>query len=129
MGALVMIVMRHRLVMGDMNHRRISADRGVAVGSRTVPMRVVLMLDCVAAGITGMRTKDGHQAGDNLFAVEEDAEDSQRKQDRADRQIVSKTDSHCTHSGASASCRPCPEPTLRTLIASSGVRAFCTLMS
>ena len=52
-----------------------------------------------------------------------------REQDRADRKIMSKTDRHCTHSGASASCRPCPDATLRTLIASSGVRAFCTLMS
>src|SRR4029079_19144044 len=72
---------------------------------------------------------DRHQDNDDVLAVEEDAEDSQRKQDRANREIVSKTDRHCTHSAASASCRPCPEATLRTLIASPGVRAFCTLMS
>src|SRR3954470_3464381 len=72
---------------------------------------------------------DRHQDDDDVLAVEKDAEDPERKQDRADRQIVSEPDGHCTHSGASASCRPWPEATLRTRMASSGVRAFCTLMS
>src|SRR3954452_23973076 len=72
---------------------------------------------------------DRHQDDDDVLAVEENAEDPQGEQDRADRQIMSEPDGHCTHSGASASCRPCPDATLRTLIASSGVRAFCTLMS
>src|SRR3984885_10715667 len=72
---------------------------------------------------------DRHQDDDDVLAVEEDAEDPERKQDRTDREIVPKTDRHCTHSAASASCKPCPAATLRTLMASSGVRAFCTLMS
>src|SRR6267378_2240632 len=72
---------------------------------------------------------DRHQDDDDVLAVEKDAENAEREQNRADRQIMSKTDRHCTHSGASASCRPWPEATLRTLMASSGVRAFCTLMS
>src|SRR4030088_1338160 len=72
---------------------------------------------------------DRHQDDDDVLAVEKDAENAEREQDRSDRQIVSETDGHCTHSGASASCNPCPDATLRTLMASSGVRAFCTLMS
>src|SRR5205085_8411631 len=72
---------------------------------------------------------DRHQDDDDVLAVEENTEDPKRKQDRADRQVMSKPDGHCTHSAASASCSPCPEATFRTLMASSGVRAFCTLMS
>src|SRR4030088_612800 len=72
---------------------------------------------------------DRHQGDDDVLAVEKDAEDPCCEQDRSDREIMSETDGHCTHSGASASCRPCPAATLRPLLASSGVRAFCTLMS
>src|SRR6266700_4186876 len=72
---------------------------------------------------------DRHQYDNDVLAVEEDAEDPQREQDRADRQIMSKPDRHRTHSAASASCNPWPEATLRTVMASSGVRAFCTLIS
>src|SRR3954454_24060219 len=72
---------------------------------------------------------DRHQDDDDVLAVEKNAEDAEREQHRGDGEIMSKTDRHCTHSGASASCRPWPEATLRRLIASSGVRAFCTLMS
>src|SRR3954463_11039832 len=72
---------------------------------------------------------DRHQDDDDVLAVEEDAEDPEREQDCADRKIMSEADRHFTHSAASASCRPCPAATLRTLIASSGVRAFCTLIS
>src|SRR3954463_1145769 len=72
---------------------------------------------------------DRHQDDDDVLPVEEDAENPCCEQDRADRQIVPKADDHFPHSAASASCSPCPEATLRTLIASSGVRAFCTLMS
>src|SRR2546423_9973713 len=72
---------------------------------------------------------DGHQDDDDVLPVEKDAEDSQRKQDCPYRKIVSKTNRHCTHSAASASCSPCPEATFRTLIACPAVRAFCTLMS
>src|SRR5438034_10040902 len=68
---------------------------------------------------------DRHQDDDDVLAVEEDAEDAERKQDRADREVMSEPDRHCTHSAASASCSPCPDTTLRTLMASSGVRAFC----
>src|SRR5207244_4476607 len=72
---------------------------------------------------------DRHQDDDDVLAVEEYAEDSEREQDRGDREIMSEPDGHFTHSAASASWRPWPEATLRTLMASSGVRAFCTLMS
>src|ERR1700722_12248341 len=72
---------------------------------------------------------DRHQDDDDVLAVEKDTENPQCEQHRPDRKIRSETDRHCTHSGASASCSPCPEATLRTRIANSGVRAFCTLMS
>src|SRR5438270_3398583 len=72
---------------------------------------------------------DRHQYDNDVLAVEEDAEDTERKENCADRKIMPKPDRHRTHSAASASCSPCPEATLRTVMASSGVRAFCTLMS
>src|SRR6202161_1387801 len=72
---------------------------------------------------------DRHQDDDDVLAVEDNAENPEREQDGADREVVPKTDRHCTHSAASASCKPWPEATLRPLIASSGVRAFCTLIS
>src|SRR3954463_15210263 len=71
---------------------------------------------------------DRHQNDDDVLAVEEDAEDPEREQDRADREVMSEPDGHFTHSAASASCSPWPEATLRKLMASSGVRAFWTLM-
>src|SRR3974390_1310538 len=46
---------------------------------------------------------DRHQDDDDVLAIEEDAEDAQREQDRTDRQIMSKPAGHFTHSGASAS--------------------------
>src|ERR1700749_968060 len=72
---------------------------------------------------------DRHQDHDDVLAVEEDAEDPEREQDRADGQIMSEPDRHFTHSAASVSSSPCPDATLRTAMAISGVRAFCTLMS
>src|SRR6476660_7301676 len=67
---------------------------------------------------------DRHQDDDDVLAVQEDAEDPERKQDRADRKIVSEPDRHFTHSAASESWSPCPDATLRSAIAMSGVRAF-----
>src|SRR4051812_14667196 len=72
---------------------------------------------------------DRHQDDDDVLAVEEDAEDAQREQDRRDCQIMSETDRHFTQLPASASCSPCPADTLRTSIAIALVRAFWTLMS
>ncbi len=71
---------------------------------------------------------DRHQDDDDVLAVEENAENAQREQDGGNRQIVSEPDRHRTHSPASASCSPCPDATLRTSMAISLVRAFCTGM-
>src|SRR6516164_6461723 len=71
---------------------------------------------------------DRHQDDDDVLAVEEDAKDPKREQDGADREIVPEPDGHFTHSAASVSNSPWPTATLRTLMASSGVRAFCTSM-
>src|ERR1043165_2256306 len=63
---------------------------------------------------------DRHQDDDDVLAVDEDAEDPEREQDRGDREIVSEADGHV---------RPCPGRTFTTSIASSFVRRTCAAMS
>src|SRR4029079_13638311 len=57
---------------------------------------------------------DRHQYDDDVLAVEENAEDAKREQDRGDRKIMPKTDGHYS---------PCPGRTWRIAIAVSWVRA------
>src|SRR5665811_530126 len=66
---------------------------------------------------------DRHQDDEHVLAVEEDAENPEREQDRGDREIMSKADGHVLLP------RPCPVRTLRTSIAVAGVRATCSEMS
>src|SRR4051794_31584083 len=63
---------------------------------------------------------DRHQNDDDVLAVDENAEDAEREQDRADREIVSKPDRHRVSPQI-----PCPGRTWRISIAVAGVRAFC----
>src|ERR1700730_7623070 len=126
-----------RAAVAEVNHQHRKADRRFRRGHREHEQRKHLTDDVAQEGRERHQVDvdrqqdqlDRHQDDDDVLAVEEDAEDSERKQDCADREVMSETDRHCTHSAASASCRPCPEATLRTLMASTGVRAFCTLMS
>src|SRR5580704_10315498 len=60
---------------------------------------------------------DRHQDDDDVLAVEEDAQDAEREQDRGDREIVTEPDHH----GSPPS--PCPDLTLTTSIAVSRRRA------
>src|SRR5215468_6258681 len=59
---------------------------------------------------------DRHQNDDDVFAVEEYSEYPERKQDGANRQVMSQPDCHD---------RPCPDLTLTTSIALDLVRATC----
>src|ERR1043166_707881 len=59
---------------------------------------------------------DRHQDDDDVLAVDEDAEDPEREQDRGDREVVPEPDGHV---------RPCPGVTFTTSIAVSRVRATC----
>src|SRR6266480_5382173 len=128
---------RDRTAIAEVDHEHRQADRRLRRGHRQHQQRKHLPDDVAEEGRESPQVDvdrqqdqlDRHQDDDDVLAVEEDAENPEREQDRADREIVSETDGHFTHSAASASCRPWPEATLRTLIASSGVRAFCTLMS
>src|SRR4051812_43887495 len=61
----MVVVMRHWLVMADVNDGRVLVDRRRAVRGRTVAVRVIVMLDGIAAGIAGMRAKDRDQAREN----------------------------------------------------------------
>src|SRR5205085_5630195 len=56
---------------------------------------------------------DRHQDDDDVLAVEENAENAQREQDRGNRQIMSETDGHS----------PCPDLTLTISIAVALERA------
>src|SRR5580700_11087884 len=60
---------------------------------------------------------DRHQDDDDVLAVEEDAQDPEREQDRGNRQIMPEPDDH----GSPPS--PCPDLTLTTSIAVSRRRA------
>src|SRR6478752_2826843 len=128
---------RDRAAVAEIHHQYRQTDRRFRRGHREHQQREHLADDVAEESrerhqIDVHRKQnqfDRHQDDDDVLAVEEDAEDPEREQDRTDREIVSKADRHCTHSAASASCSPCPEVTLRMLMASSGVRAFCTLMS
>src|SRR5580692_1047509 len=128
---------RDRAAVAVIHHQHRKTDRGFGCGYREHQQREHLADDVAEEGRERHQVDiyrqqnqfNRHQDDDDVLAVEEDAEDPECEQDRADRKIVSQTDGHCTHSAASASCRPWPEATLRTLIASSGVRALCTLMS
>src|SRR5947199_7683454 len=131
------VLNRDRAAVAEIDHQDGETDRGFGRSDRQHQQCEDLADDVAEerrerhqVDIDGEQDQlDRHQDDDDVLAVEEDAEDPERKQDRADRQIVSEPDGHCTHSGASASCRPWPEATLRTRMASSGVRAFCTLIS
>src|ERR1700692_2571165 len=60
------------------------------------------------------RERERHQGEDNVLAVEEDAQDPEREQDRGDREIMAEPDGHDS---------PCPDLTLTTSIAVARRRA------
>src|SRR5262245_15515570 len=128
---------RDRTAVAEIHDKHGKADRGFRGGHRQHQQRKYLPDDVAEEGRERHQVDidrkqdqlDRHQDDDDVLAVEEDAEDPEREQDGGDRQVMSEPDGHFTHSAASASCRPWPEATLRTAIASSGVRAFCTLIS
>src|SRR5436190_4868362 len=128
---------RDRAAVAEIHDQHGKTDRGFGGGDRQHQHRKHLADEVAEEGRERHQVDvdreqdqlDRHQDDDDVLAVEEDAEDPEREQDRADREIMSEPDGHFTHSAASASCRPWPDATLRTLMASSGVRAFCTLMS
>src|SRR4029079_6190304 len=128
---------RDRTAVAEIDHQHRKADRCFGRGDCQHQQREHLADDVAKEGrerhqvdVDGEQDQlDRHQDDDDVLAIQEDAEDPEREQDGADREIVPQTNSHFTHSAASASCSPCPDVTLRTAIASSGVRAFCALMS
>src|SRR5271163_1055134 len=128
---------RDRPAVAEVHHQHGQTDRGFRRRDRQHHQREHLTYDVAQEGrerhqvdIDGQQDQlDRHQDDDDVLAVEEDAENAEREQDCADGQIMSETDRHCTHSAASESCSPWPTATLRTAMAISGVRAFCTLMS
>src|SRR6476620_3092981 len=128
---------RDRAAVAEVHHQHCQTDRRLRRRHRQHQQREYLPDDVAEEGRKRHEVDvdrqqdqlDRHQDDDDVLAVEEDAEDPEREQDRADGEVMSKPDRHFTHSAASESRSPCPEATLRTLMASSGVRAFCTLMS
>src|SRR6185437_7509003 len=128
---------RDRAAVAEIHHQYRQTDRGFRCGHRQHQQRKHLADDVAEESRERHQVDvdreqdqfDRHQDDDDVLAVQEDAEDPEREQDGADREIVPQTDRHFTHSAASESCSPCPDATWRTAIASSGVRAFCTLIS
>src|SRR5690349_8930410 len=128
---------RDRTAIAVINHQDGKPDRGFGGGDRQHQECEDLADDVAEKGRERDQVDvdseqdqlDRHQDDDDVLAVQEDAEDAEREQDGADGKVMSEPDGHFTHSAASASCRPCPDATLRSAIAIAGVRAFCTLMS
>src|SRR5579883_761782 len=128
---------RDRAAVAEIHHQDRKSDRGLGGRNRQHQERKDLADDVAEEGrerhqvdVDGEQDQlDRHQDDDDVLAVQEDAEDAEREQDRPDRQVMPESNRHCTHSAASASCSPWPDATLRTAMAISGVRAFCTLMS
>src|SRR5216684_1881284 len=131
------VLNRDRAAVAEVDHQDRQADRSFRGGDRQHQQRKHLADDVAQEGRerhqVGVDREqdqlDRHQDDDDVLAVQENPENPKREQDRADREIVSEPDGHFTHSAASESRSPCPTATLRTVMASSGVRAFCTLMS
>src|SRR6201994_576038 len=128
---------RNRAAVAEIDHENGKADRGFRGSHRQDQQRIDLPDDVADEGRERHQVDvdrkqdqlDRHQDDDDVLAVEEDAENPEREQDRSDGKVMPEPDDHCTHSAASVSNSPCPEATLRTAIAISGVRAFWTLMS
>src|SRR5690242_21565791 len=128
---------RDRAAVAEIHHQDGEPDRSLGGGYRQHQQRKDLADDVAEEGREGDQVDvdrqqdqlDRHQDDDDVLAVEKDSEDPEREQDGADREVMSEPDGHFTHSTASESISPWPEATLRTLMASSGVRAFCTLIS
>src|SRR5262245_12586389 len=60
---------------------------------------------------------DRHQDDDDVLAVEEDAEDAQREEDRRDGQVVAETDGHGLRSAAGTMASPGRTLTTSTAVA------------
>src|SRR5215510_1033536 len=124
------ILNRDRTTVAEIDHQDGEADRSFGGRDSQDQEREDLTDDIAEEGrerhqvdVDGEQDQlDRHQDHDDVLAVQEDAEDPEREQDRADREVMAKPDRHRTHSAASASCSPCPEATLRTATAVSGVR-------
>src|ERR1039457_2603483 len=116
---------RDRAAVAVIDHEDGEPDRGFRRGHREHQERVDLADD--VAEMTGegdqidvdrqQNQLDRHQDDDDVLAVEEDAEDPEREQDRGNREIMAEPDGHVLLP------RPCPLRTLTISIAVAGVRA------
>src|SRR5271170_1611005 len=100
-------------VIGDQDRQ---ADRGFRCRDREHDQRIDLPDDVAEEArerdqvdVDGEQNElDRHQDDDDVLAVEKDAQNPQREQDRADRKIVPEPDCHDS---------PCPDLTLTTSMA------------
>src|SRR5690349_8547324 len=89
-----------RTTIAEEYHEHRKTDRGFRGGDRQYQQRKYLADDVVQEcrerhEIDVDRKQDqldGHQDNDDILAINEDTENPERKQDRADREIVAKTD-------------------------------------
>src|ERR1035437_6737632 len=122
---------RDRAAVAVIDHEDGEPDRGFRRRHREHQERVDLPDDVAEMAGKGDQIDvdreqdqlDRHQDDDHVFAVEEDAENPEREQDRGDREIMSKANGHVLLP------RPCPVRTFRIFIAVAGVRATCVGIS
>src|SRR3990172_1963229 len=122
---------RDRTAIAEIDHENGEPDRRFRGRDREHQKRVNLAHDVAHMAGEGDQIDvdreqdelDRHQDDDHVLAVEEDAENPERKQNGGDREIMAKTDGHVLLP------TPWPLRTMRTSIASFGLRAFCVGMS
>src|SRR5580700_29862 len=116
---------RDRTAVAEIGDEDGEPDRGFRRGDRQHDQRIDLADDVAEkrrerhqVDVDGEQDQlDRHQNDDDVLAVEKDAENPEREQDRGDRQIVTEPDGHG---------RPCPDLTLTTSMALARVRASCS---
>src|SRR5580704_11263783 len=121
---------RDRAAVAVINHQDGEADRRLGGRDREHEERKNLADDVAETRGEGHEIDvdrkqdqlDRHQDDDDILAVEEDAENPEREQERRNNQIMAEADGHCT-----VSCSPWPERTFRISIAVSLVRAICSM--
>src|ERR1700722_1314090 len=116
------VVDRDRAAVAEIGDQDGEPDGGLRRRDREHDQRIDLADDVAEEGrerdqvdVDGEQDElDRHQDDDDILAVEEDAQNPEREQDRGNRQIVAEPDDHCS---------PCPDLTLTTSIAVDRRRA------
>src|SRR6202050_25489 len=96
---------RNRATVAEIGDENRKSDRSLRCRHREHDQRIDLADDVAEetrerhqVEVDGEQDElDRHQDDDDVLAVEEDAQNPEREQDRGDRQIMAEPDRHCSH--------------------------------